>query len=73
MIIDCPHMSHYRNMCDIGPYVRLYRKMQPQISSVKLYAMYLDDHNHEEVQKKALSLYCMKHGWSKLMNMPLVI
>ena len=72
MIIDCPHMAPYRDMCEIGSYVRMYRRMNPCISSVKIYAMYLDDHQPEDIMKKALSLYSMKHGWNKLMNMPIM-
>ena len=72
MIVDCPSMEPYRTTCEIGPFVRLYKSMVPHYSSVKIYAMYLDDREFKAVQKKSLALYQMKVGWHKLMKIPMI-
>ena len=72
MIVDCPSMDGYRALCSIGPFVKLYKSLGPKYSSVKIYAMYLDDRDIRKIQKKALSLYSMKIGWLKEMNIPLI-
>ena len=68
MLIDCPSMAHYRDTCEIGSFVLMYRRLQPQISSVKLYAMYVSDSCVDNLKEKILSLYHMKLGWHKLMK-----
>ena len=72
MIVDCPIMEPYRKLCEIGPFVRLYKTMNRHYTSVKIYAMYLDDRDHKAVQRKSLALYSMKIGWHRLMNIPLM-
>jgi hypothetical protein len=71
MMIDCQAMDPYRDKCDLGPFIRLYRTLKPQYSSVKIYSLYLNDSNPEKVFKKKLSLYNMKVGWHRLMDIPL--
>lgn len=71
MIIDCPNMIFYRDSCGLGPFIAAYRKIQPHISSVKLFALFLNDNVPEEMQKKSLDLYHMKLGWHSLMNITL--
>ena len=65
-------MDAYRGLCSIGPIVKLYKSLGPKYSSVKIYAMFLDDRSPETIQKKALSLYSMKVGWHKEMKIPLL-
>ena len=65
MLIECAQMDQFRNSCALGPFVRTYRNMY---SSVKIYAMYLNDDNPKNVKKKALSLYHMQVGWNQKMN-----
>ena len=71
MLVDCPAMEQYRNGCTLGPFIRAYRSLKPQFSSVKIFALYLNDKDPENVKKKALTLYHMKVGWHKLMNIEL--
>ena len=68
MIIDCPIMEPYRSACDLAPFINLYKSLKPQYSSVKIFAMYLNDRDPTKIQKKTLSLCSMKLGWHKLMN-----
>ena len=68
MLIDCPSMARYRDTCEIGSFVSMYRMSQPQISSVRLYAMYLSDACVDNLKEKILALYHMKLGWHKLMK-----
>ena len=71
MLIDCPSMNYYRDTCELGLFVTMYRRSQPQISSVKLYAMYLSDSVLDNFKEKVLTLYHMKLGWHKLMKIEL--
>ena len=72
MIVDCPAMKVYRDLCSIGPFVSMYKNMGPKYSSVRIFAMFLDDRDPTQVQKKALALYSMKIGWLKEMKIPLI-
>ena len=63
MLIGCPHLSVYRNACGVGKFVNFHRKLIPSISSVKLYALFLNDSNPEDIKDKATSLFNMKVGW----------
>ena len=63
-------MTFYRNTCQLGPFVKSYRRVYPGISSVKLFALYLNDQYPENIKDKALSLYHMMSGWMTLMNIP---
>lgn len=69
MLIDCPAMAYYRNTCELVRYISMHRIVQPQISSLKLYAMYLDDSKPCNLKEKILSLYHMKNGWMTLMGL----
>ena len=71
MIIECPEMSHYRNSCRIGSFIRDYRVLRPQISSLRLFALYMSDSDLEEMNEKSLDLYHMYLGWHNLMNIPI--
>ena len=63
MLIQCNTMSDYRNSCDLGQYITMYRKLQPQISAAKIYSLYLNDAMCKNIKKRILSLYHMKIGW----------
>ena len=71
MVIECPQMSFYRNSCGIGSFVREFKVLRPQISSLKLYALYLSDRDPEKMYEKSLALYHMYLGWHGLMNIPI--
>lgn len=71
MLIDCPTMSQYRESCGLGPFVTAYRRAYPQMSSVKIFALYLNDNSPENMKIKALDLYHMKLGWHNCMNISL--
>ena len=71
MIIECQAMTGYRNTCNIGQYIAMYRRLQPQISSVKLYSLFLNDLVSSDLKEKILALYHMKNGWYTIMGMEL--
>ena len=71
VVIDCPHLAPYRNSCGIGPFVRVFKRAIPEISSIKLYALFLDDKEPHRIKTKAMDLYSMKVGWHVLMNIDL--
>ena len=71
LVIECPYMEQYRQACTVGPFIAGVRSMKPQISSLKLYSMFVSDDNGSEVKNKAISLYSMKLGWHLLMNIPI--
>ena len=68
LLVDCPALEPFREMCEIGPFVKFYRSLSPKYSSVKIYALYLSEKSAEAMRKKALSLYSMKVAWHKLMD-----
>lgn len=71
MLIDCSDMSGYRNTCELGRYISMYRGLQPQISSAKIYALFLNDSVPSNLKEKILTLYHMKIGWHTLMGINL--
>ena len=40
MLFECSTMEPYRQTCDIGPFISIYKRMQPSISSVKLMSLF---------------------------------
>lgn len=68
MLIDCPQMTQYRNSCGLGPFIAAYRSTKTHLSSVKIYAMYLNDSFPDIINKKTLDLYHMYLGWHNLMK-----
>ena len=68
MLIDCPYMTQYRNSCGLGKFIVAYGRMKPSLSSVKLFALYLNDSYPEHMKKKAYDLFHMRLGWHKLMK-----
>ena len=68
MVIDCPMMETYRSSCNIGPFIRALRITSPSLSSVKLYAMYLNDSDSERFCNKYQDLLHMYMGWHILMG-----
>ena len=68
LLIDCVSMGTYRRSCEIASFIEIYRRIQPTLSSIKLFAMFLDDRNPEVLKRRAVSLYTMLLGWHKLMN-----
>ena len=68
MLIQCPAMSDYRNSCDLGQQITIYRELQPQISSAKIYSLYLNDALCKNLKERILSLYHMKIRWCTKMS-----
>lgn len=71
MTVDCPSMVSYRDGCALGPFVKMCKYLQPQISSVKIYGQFLSDKNPRIVKSRALALCSMKVGWHRLMGIDL--
>ena len=71
MLFDCASMRRYRDSCCLGKFIDIYRKMQPQISSQKLYSLYMSDSVCTDLKERILSLYHMKLGWHTLMGISL--
>ena len=71
MLMDCPKMSLYRESCELGPFIKAHKLVSPGISSIKLYARYLNDRDPASMKRKALALYSMKVGWHSLMKIEL--
>ena len=69
--IDCPSMAGFRHGCSLGPFIKMCKILQPQISSVKIYALFISDRNPKIVKSRALSLCSMKLGWHSLMGIKL--
>ena len=63
LLFDCPIMETYRNQCEVGRFLQFHRRMQPQISSFKLYAMFLNDRRCSNLKETILSLYHMRLSW----------
>ena len=68
MIIECPAMAHYRNTCGIAPFIAAFKFTRAASSPLKLYALYMNDENPEDMNNKAFDLYHMYLGWHSLMN-----
>ena len=64
-------MAVYRDSCGLGSFIKAYRRAIPGISSLKLYAMYLNDCDPCSMKNKAMDLYSMKVGWHSLMKIDL--
>ena len=64
-LIDCEVMRPYRESCEVGRFVRMHRQYQPQISSVKLYVLFLDDSDLTKHHERVTALYYMKMGWNR--------
>ena len=71
MVIDCPELACHRKICGLGPFISIHRAMNPHISSLKLYALFLDDSHNEKLQKRAIDLYSMKMAWCNLTKISL--
>ena len=64
MLFDCPVMDRYRSMCEVGRFKEVYRRTQPQISSNKLYSIFLNDNRSDcSLKERILSLYFMHSSW----------
>ena len=68
MLIDCPLLACYRSSCRIGPIIKAVRCTRPAISSIKLYAMFLNDSRPESFCEKYEDLLPMYLGWHNLMK-----
>ena len=73
LVVECPSMEIYRNNCSIGPFLKGFKSLNPQISPLKLYSLILCDERPDEIRAKAIGLYSMKLGWHSLMKIPLPI
>lgn len=71
MLVDCPEMTEFRESCGLGPFISAYRRMNPHISSIKIFALYLNDNHSDKMKKKSLDLFHMKLGWHSRMNINL--
>ena len=71
MLIECTQMAFYRSTCGLGPFIDAYRNMYPSISSLKLFALFLNDKLPLSMKKKAMDLHYMKVGWHSLMKIPI--
>jgi hypothetical protein len=61
-------MSQYRDSSGLKPFIETYRRANPAISSLKLYALYLNDKHSQDMKRKAVDLYQMQLGWKSLMG-----
>ena len=68
MVIDCPAMKPYRDSCGIAAFISSMRVLKPQISSTKVYALYLDDKDVDQLSSKTQDLLYMYVGWFNLME-----
>ena len=68
MIIDCPSMAVYRDMCGIKDFLQESRRLNPRISSIKLFSLFVNDRNPSALVQRATDLYTMKLGWNRLMR-----
>ena len=68
LLIDCPKMNQYRDTCCLGSFIRVHRRVRPGISSIKLFALFLDDKDPKAIKKKAIDLYTMIVGWHSQMK-----
>ena len=59
----CPELTEYRNMCSLGPFIAAYKKIQPNISPLKLYSIFLDDRRPEDIENTVNCLINMKVAW----------
>ena len=66
MVIDCPELLMYRQACGLGNFLKSYRTLNPQISSLKLYALFVNDSHITNLHSRALDLYSMKVAWHSL-------
>ena len=71
MLIECTQMAFYRRTCGLGPFIDAYRNMYPSISSLKLFALFLNDKLPTSMKKKAMDLLYMKIGWHSLVKIPI--
>ena len=61
-------MEQYRNSSGIQSFILAHRRSTPHISSLKLFAIFLNDSNPDLIKKRAVSLYSMLLGWHSLMK-----
>ena len=71
MIIECPSLKLYRESCYLGQFVCTHRALNPTISSIKLYSLFLEDSSPDKMKLKASCLYSMKVAWHTLMGIPM--
>ena len=71
MLVDCEALQTYRDSCSVGPFVAAFRQGNPSVSSVRIFALFLNDGDPSKFKEKALSLHHMKIGWHTLMKIPL--
>ena len=71
LLIDCQELSQHRAACGLGAYISARRIISPNLSSLKIFAMFLSDQSCEQMQSKAVILYAMKVAWHNLMQIKL--
>ena len=53
-----------KSVCEVGRFKEVYRRIQPQISSNKLYSIFLNDNRSDcSLKERILSLYFMHSSW----------
>ena len=68
MLIDCKELEQSRSSCGLGAFIRAKRIIKPPISSLKIYASFLNDRNSDQMKSRAIDLYTMKLAWHRLMH-----
>ena len=70
MLIDRPLMSTYRSSCGLATFITAYKAFQPQMSSNKLYSMFLNDSKLLKY-KVCYSAFKdeMKHPWLSISHL----
>ena len=71
MLIDCKELEQSRATCGLGAFIRAKRIINPHVSSLKIFALFLNDCDAELIKKRALDLFFMKLSWHKLMKIEL--
>ena len=69
MLFDCTFMASERSRCGINSFINDQRSINPSVSSVKLYALYLSDRDPKALPERSLSLYSMMLAWHKMLGM----
>ena len=68
LAIDCPSLSLYRNNTSLGSFIAAHRWLNPSISSLKLYSMFLDDSDADVMNKRGSDLFSLKVAWEQLVD-----
>ena len=59
LLIDCEVLSVSRQKCGVGRFITINKQVNPNLSSVELYAMFLNDGDMASLRGRVLDLYFM--------------